>query len=163
MEFFGHAESWVLVSFILFLGLLVYLKVPAMVAKMLDDRAAGIARDLNEAKKLREEAASVLASYKAKLADAEKQAVSIIEGAKSDAAAYAEESKKKLSDLIDRRSRQAEFKIAQAEATAQKDVRAAAADLAIALAAQALGAQSKGKGGESLVADSISAVKTRLN
>jgi F-type H+-transporting ATPase subunit b len=163
VEFFRHAESWVLVSFLLFIGVLIYYKVPALVGKMLDDRAAKIAKELDDAKALRVEAESLVAQYRQKLSDAEKQAVDIIEGAKSDAAAYAEESKRKLSETIERRSKQAEYKIAQAQATAEKDVRSAAAELAISMAAQALGTQAKGKGGEGLVSDSIKAVKARLN
>ena len=64
MEFFGHAESWVLVSFILFIALLVYLKVPAMLGKMLDARAAKIAHELDSARKLRQDAEALLAEYK---------------------------------------------------------------------------------------------------
>ena len=71
MEFFRHAESWVLVSFILFLGLLVYLKVPAMLGKMLDERASKISKELDDARKLREDAAALLEEYKKKRADAE--------------------------------------------------------------------------------------------
>jgi F-type H+-transporting ATPase subunit b len=163
MEFFGHAESWVLVSFILFMALLAYLKVPAMVGKMLDDRAAKIASNLDEARKLREEAAALLEEYKAKRKAAEKEAADIVAGARADAEAHAAESRRKLADAIDRRSMQAEQKIGMAEAAAVKDVRGAAVDMAIAQATGQIAAKSKGKGGEELVAQSIGAVKTRLN
>ncbi len=163
MEFFRHAENWVLVSFLLFLALLAYLKVPAMLGKMLDERATKIAKELDDAKALRVEAEGLVAQYKKKLADAERQAVDIIEGAKSDAAAYVEESKKKLSETLDRRTRQAEYKISQAQAAAEKQVRESAADLAVSMATQKLAVQAKGKGGESLVTESIGAVKNRLN
>ena len=78
MEFFGKPESWVLVAFILFVALMVYLKVPAMVAKMLDERSAKIAKDLDEARKLREEAQALLDSYKSRRSEAEQQAAGII-------------------------------------------------------------------------------------
>jgi F-type H+-transporting ATPase subunit b len=163
MEFFGHAESWVLVSFILFLALLAYLKVPAMVGKMLDDRAAKIASELDEARKLREEAAALLEEYKAKRIAAEKEAADIVAGAHADAQAQAAETRRKMADAIERRSKQAEQKIAMAEAAAVKDVRGAAVDLAISSATSQVAAQAKGKGGEGLVAQSIGAVKSRLN
>ena len=71
MGFFGHAESWVLVSFILFIALLVYLKVPGMIARSLDERSAKIAKELDEARKLREEAAKLLEEFKQKQVSAE--------------------------------------------------------------------------------------------
>ncbi len=163
MEFFRHAENWVLVSFILFLALLAYLKVPAMLGKMLDDRASKIAKELDDARKLREEAAALLDEYKKKRATAEKEAAEIIAGARADAQAFASDSKKKLADTMDRRAKQAEQKIAQAEAAAVKDVRNAASDLAIARAADIFSTSAKGKGGENLVAELIAAVKSRLN
>lgn len=163
MEFFHHAESWVLVSFILFLALLAYLKVPAMLGKSLDDRSAKIAKELDDARKLREEAAALLAEYKAKGAAAEKEAAGILASAKADAAAYMTEQSKKLEDTLTRRTAQAEQKIAQAEAAAIKDVRQAAAELAIAAATSVLRDTSTGKTGEALIAQSIVAVKSRLN
>jgi F-type H+-transporting ATPase subunit b len=162
MEFFRHAENWVLVSFILFIALLVYLKVPALVAKMLDERAAKISKELDEAKRLRQEAETLLTEYKKKRSDAEAEAKDIIAAAKAEAEAYAEESAKKLEDALARRKAQAEQKIALAEAAAIKDVRAAAADLAMSAAATLLKDAASGKAGEKLVSESISAVKSRL-
>jgi F-type H+-transporting ATPase subunit b len=163
MEFFRHAESWVLVSFILFLALLVYLKVPAMLGKTLDERAGKISKELDDARKLREEAEALLKEYQQKRVDAEKEAANIVAQAKSDAIAYAAESKKKLDDALIRRTKQAEQKIAQAEAAAVKDVRSAAAELAVAAATSLIRENAKGKGGEKLIAESISAVRSRLN
>ncbi|MBL8908297.1 MAG: F0F1 ATP synthase subunit B, partial [Rhizobiales bacterium] len=108
MSFFHQAETWVLVAFILFIALLVYLKVPGKVAAMLDDRASKIASELAEAKRLREEAQALLAEYQKKRVDAERDAVNIIEQAKREAEAFAQEARAKLSETLDRRSRQAE-------------------------------------------------------
>lgn len=163
MEFFGEPESWVLVAFILFVALMVYLKVPAMVAKMLDERSAKIAKDLDEARKLREEAQALLDSYKAKRGEAEKQAADIVAQAKADAEEYAEEARRKLTESVERRTRQAEQKIAQAEAAAVKDVRNAAAELAIAAAAKLSAEAAKGTKGAKLIEESIAAVKSQLN
>ncbi len=163
MEFFGDAESWVLVSFILFILLLVYLKVPAMVARMLDERSAKIAKDLAEAAQLREEAQALLASYQQKRIEAEKDAVNILAQAKADAEDYAADARRKLSETLERRAKQAEQKIAQAEAQAVKDVRTVATDIAVAAATRLVAEAAKGPKGATLIAESIEAVKNRLN
>lgn len=163
MQFFHEAESWVLVAFILFIALLVYLKVPAMVAKMLDERSAKIAKELEEARKLREEAQSLLASYQKKRVEAETDAANIIAQAKVDAEEYAAEARRKLSETLERRTRQAEQKIAQAEASAIKEVRNLATDIAVAAATGLVADATKGAKGAGLIEDSIAAVKARLN
>jgi F-type H+-transporting ATPase subunit b len=163
MEFFHEAESWVLVAFILFLALLVYLKVPAMLGRMLDERSAKIARELDEARRLREEAQALLDSFKAKRAEAEKEARDIVSQARTDAEEFAAEARRKMTETVDRRSKQAEQKIAQAEAAAIKDVRNLATDIAVAAAAALSAEAVKGAKGAALIEDSIAAVKTRLN
>ncbi len=163
MEFFGHAESWVLVAFILFVGLMLYLKVPAMLAKLLDERAAKISKDLADATKLRTDAEALLVEYKQKRIDAEKEAAGIIAQAKADAVEYAAETRRKLAESLERRSKQAEQKIAQAEAAAIKDVRNAASDLAITAARALVADATKGAKGADLITTSIEAVKNRLN
>jgi len=163
MEFFHHAESWVLVAFILFIALLVYLKVPTKLAAMLDDRASKIASELAEAKRLREEAQALLAEYQKKRIDAERDAVNIIDQAKREAEAFAHEARAKLSETLDRRSRQAEQKIAHAEAQAIKEVRNIATDLAVAAAGHLVGDTAKGQAGAKLIEDSISQVRSKLN
>ena len=163
MGFFHEAETWVLVAFILFVGLLVYLKVPGMAAQMLDLRAAGIAEELENARKLRAEAEALLASYEAKRVEAEKLASDIVNQAHTDAVEYAAESRRKLGEMLERLTRQAEQKIAQAEAAAVKDVRNAAAELAISAASRLMAEAAKGPKGAELIANSIEAVKTRLN
>ncbi|NJM30584.1 MAG: F0F1 ATP synthase subunit B [Rhizobiales bacterium] len=163
MGFFGDPASWVLVSFLLFIALLIYLKVPAMAAKALDDRAAKIAKELEEARKLREEAQALLDSYKAKRGEAEREAADIVAQAKTDAEEFAAESRRKLSETIERRSKQAEQKIAQAEAAATKDVRDLATELAVKAASRLSAEATKGARGAKLVDESIAAIKSRLN
>jgi F-type H+-transporting ATPase subunit b len=160
---FGHPETWVAVGFVLFVALLVYLKTPAKVAAMLDERSARIAKELAEAKKLREEAQALLDEYRKKRAQAEKDADDIVALARREAEAYAHETRAKLTETLERRTRQAEQKIAQAEQQAVKDVRTAATDVAIAAATELLGAVAEGAKGAQLIEDSIDAVKSRLN
>ncbi len=160
---FHEAETWVAVAFVLFIALVIYLKVPAMLANMLDDRAAKISKELAEARALREEAQALLADYQKKRVEAERNAANIVAQAKSEAEAYAVEAREKLSEMLTRRTAQAEQKIAQAEAAAIKDVRAITADAAIAAATKLMSEATAGTKGAKLITDSISAVKSRLN
>jgi F-type H+-transporting ATPase subunit b len=157
------ATFYALVALVLFGGVVLWAGAHKKAGTALDDRAAQISKDLADARKLRDEAEALLAEYKQKRLDAEKEAQDIVARAKSDAATYAEESKRKLADSLDRRTKQAEQKIAQAEAAAIKDVRAAASERAISIATELLVAGTKGKSGESLVTGSIAAVKALLN
>ena len=160
MEFFHHAESWVLVSFLLFVGLLIYLKVPKILMRLLDEHSFKVKSQLDEARKLREEAAAMLADYKKKQADAEQQAADIIANAKTEAEQFAADSRQKMTETLERRTKQAMQKIAQAEAAATKDVRARITDLAIATAGNVIAAQ---KGNTRLITESIEAVKSNVN
>lgn len=163
MTFFHEAESWVLVAFLLFVALLVYMKVPGMAARMLDDRASRIAKELDDARKLRAEAEALLKGYEAKRAEAEKLAADIVAQARSDAAEYAEESRKKLGEQLARLTSQAESKIAQAESAAVKEVRNVVTDIAVAAAHHLTPQSIKGGKAASLIDESIAAVKSRLN
>jgi F-type H+-transporting ATPase subunit b len=154
------ATFYALVALVLFLGIVMYAGAHKKAAAALDARAAQIDKDLNDARKLREDAEALLAEYKQKKLDAEKEAAGIVAQARTDAAAFAEDAKKKLADSLVRRTKQAEQKIAQAEAAAIKDVRSAAADKAIAAATALL---SGAKGNDKLIVESIAALKSRLN
>ena len=160
---FHEAETWVAVAFVLFIGLGIYLKVPAMLAKMLDERADKIGKELAEAKKLREEAQALLAEYQKKRAEAEKDAANIVAQAKLEAESYSVETRKKLAETIERRTKQAAQKIAQAEAAAIKEVRTTATEAAIAAASKLVGEAVQGTKGVKLIDESIAAVKSRLN
>jgi F-type H+-transporting ATPase subunit b len=157
------ATFWALVALILFFGVVVYAGAHRTVGSALDDRARRIRGELDEARRLREEAQALLADYERKRADATKEAATIVERAKSDAQLFAEDSRRKLVETVERRTRMAEDKIAQAEAQAIKEVRAAAADRAIAAAAQIIGDQTKGKAGDRLVEDAVAGIRSKLN
>lgn len=154
---------WVLVAFLIFVGALLYYGVPAMVGKMLDDRADGIRKELDEARKLREQAQTLLADYQRKAREAENEAKSIIDQAKREAEAMASETKKALSESIERRSKQAEDKIARAEAQAISEVRATAVNTALAAAEKMLKARVPGQVGDNLIDQSIKDLKGKLN
>ncbi len=157
------ASFFALVALVIFLGIAAYAGAFRSMGQGLDARSQRIAKDLEDAARLRKEAEALLAEYKQKRADAEKEAASIVAAAKADAEEYAAETRKKLAETLDRRTKQAEQKIAQAEAAAVKEVRNAATDMAIAAAQKLVGEAAQGPAGAGLIASSIDAVKTRLN
>ena len=157
------AEVWVTLAFLVFVGVLVYVGVPKLVAKSLDERAARIKGDLDEAKKLKDEAAQLLAEYERRRHEAESEAEGIISGAKAEAERMASEAKAKIEDFVSRRTKMAETKIAQAEAQAAADVRSAAADAAVAAAERILTLEAKGDRASALIAKGIDDVRKKLN
>ena len=163
IELLGDAEFWVAVAFVLFVGGMGYLGVHKTVAKSLDDRAGRIKAELDEARKLKEEAAQLLADYQRKRQEAEGEAQEIIAGAKAEAERLAIEAKAKIEEFVARRTKMAETKIAQAEAQATADVRSAAAEAAIAAAEKILTQETKGKLAGELIAKGIEDVRKKLN
>ncbi|HEY6381330.1 MAG TPA: ATP F0F1 synthase subunit B [Pseudolabrys sp.] len=163
MELLRDPETWVAVAFVIFLGVLAYLGAHKMIMKALDDRAERIKAELGEARRLKDEAAELLAEYQRKRQAAEAEAQDIIEGAKAEADRLATEAKGRIEDFVARRTALAETKIAQAEAQATADVRSAAADAAIAAAEKILSAETKGKLAAELIAKGIDDVRKKLN
>jgi F-type H+-transporting ATPase subunit b len=163
MSMLMEAEFWVAVAFVLFIALLLYVGVHKTVTGSLDKRRSRIQSELDEAAKLRSEAQALLAEYKQKTANAEKEAAAIIESAKADAERLAAEAHAKLEDFVARRTKMAETKIGQAEQQAMADVRAAAAEAAVAAAEQILTVAAKGKVAEDLINRGIEDVKAKLN
>jgi F-type H+-transporting ATPase subunit b len=157
------AEFWVAVAFVAFLLILAYYKVPALIARALDERAAGIRKELDEARRLREEAQALLADYQRKHRNAGQEADAIVEQARREAEAYAAETRRALTETVERRRRQAEDKIARAEVQAVEDVRAAAVDMAIAAAEKILREKAAGASGAALIDESIRSIRARLN
>lgn len=157
------ATFFAFVGLVLFLLLLVYLKVPGMMASSLDKRAANIRDELDQAKRLREEAQALLAEYQRKRKEAEAEAAGILASAEREAAALTEEARQKTEEFVARRNALSEQKIRQAEADAIGAVRAAAVDLAIAAAEKVIAAKADASTQQALFAQSVGQVKARLN
>jgi F-type H+-transporting ATPase subunit b len=157
------ATFFAFVGLVIFLGLIVYLKVPGMVAKSLDARADQIRNDLSEAKRLREEAQQLLAEYQRKRKEAEADAARIVAAAEREAEMLAAEAKAKTEEFVARRNALSEQKIRQAEADAVSAVRSAAVDLAIAAAEKVLATRTDGRVQADLFAQAVGEVKGRLN
>jgi F-type H+-transporting ATPase subunit b len=128
------ATFFAFVAFAIFFVVLMFLGVPGMILSALDARSAAIAKELHEARRMREEAEKLLADYQAKRAQAEAEAKTIVETAKEQAAAVAEETRQSMIAAMARREKQVDDRIANAETKAVDEVRAAAAEAAIAAA-----------------------------
>ena len=134
MDFIFEPEFWVAVSFFLFVGLVLYLGVHKKLAFALDARAASIAKELEEARRLRDEAEKVLADYRRKQGDVLKETKGIIDLAAKEAEMLAAETRRSMKEQFERRMKLAEDKIARAEAEALREVRATAAEAAVTAA-----------------------------
>jgi len=154
---------WVAVCVLGFLALLAWKGVHKLIGKALDDRSAKIADELAEARRLREEAQALLASYKRKQKEAEDLAEDIVAQAKHDAEVMAANARKDMTERLERRTAMAEAKIANAEAQALNEVRAKAADLSLAAAESLLRKDLKAADHASLVKDGISQMGKVLN
>lgn len=160
---FAEPEFWVAVAFLILMGLFAYLGVHRTVLKTLDHRSERIKAELDDARRLKDEAAKLLAEYKARHASAEREAQDIIASAKAEAERIASEARAKMEDFVVRRTKTAESKIALAEAQAMADVRAAAANAAITAASTILSQSVKGPVADDLLAKGITEVRAKLN
>ena len=163
MSPFANPELWVAFGFVAIIGVFIWQGVPRMIATMLDARAAAIKAELDEARRLREEAMLLFESYRAKSAAAEKEAAAIVADAKAEADRFATESRKQLRAQLERRAQLADEKITQAEAQAMAEIRAAAADSAAAAAERLIAARLDASRSAALVAQSLKDVSDKLN
>ena len=160
---FAEPETWVAIAFVILMALFAYLGIHRTVFKALDNRAERIKAELDDARRLKDEAAKLLAEYKARHAKAEAEAQEIIASAKAEAERIAVEAKAKMEDFVVRRTKTAESKIALAEAQALADVRSAAANAAVTAASTILSQSVKGSVADDLLAKGIAEVRAKLN
>ncbi len=160
---FFEPEFWVAIAFVILMVLFAYLGIHRTVLTALDHRGERIKAELDDARRLKEEAAKLLAEYKARGASAEREAQDIIAAAKAEAERIAAEAKTKLEDFVARRTKTAESKIALAEAQAIADVRSAAANAAVTAATSILSQSVRGSVADDLLAKGIVEVREKLN
>ena len=160
---FSDPETWVAMAFILFVGVVLYYKLPGKVANALDQRSSAIARELEEARKLRGEAEALLADYKQRTENAHVEAEEILAQANREATAYAKEAREAFDEMIARRLNVAEQKIKLEEEKARKQIRAQAAELAVAAAEQLIEQKVIGKVAENMISGSLERIKKRLH
>lgn len=158
-----NAEVWVAVAFVLLLGVFGYFGVHRTILQALDNRAKRIRAELDEAKRLKEEALALVTEYRKRRESAVREAEDIVASAKAEAERIAAEARTKMEDFVARRTKMAETKIAMAEAQAMADVRAAAADAAVTAAAKIMADTVKGPAADALLTQGISEVRQKLN
>ena len=158
-----NAEFVVWISFLVFIGLLIYLGVPKLLARLLDQRAATISAELNEARLLREEAKALLASYDKKMKDVAEQSARIIASAKDEAQAAAGQAKVDLDGAITRRLAAAEEQIESAVKAAERAVRDQAIAVSIAVAGEVLARQMTAAGAAASIDAAIAQVAAKLH
>jgi len=158
-----NTDFVVVIGFLVFLSILFYFNVPAMLGGMLDKRADGIKADLDEARALREEAQTLLASYERKQREVADQAERIVAQAKADAEAAAAQARADLERSIARRLAAAEDQIASAEEKAVRSVRNRAVEVAIAAAAESLSRNLGASDANSFIDTAIGEVERRLH
>jgi F-type H+-transporting ATPase subunit b len=158
-----EAEFWVAIAFAVFVGVLGYFGAHKKLVKGIDDRRDRIKAELDEARRLREEAQTLLAGYERKQQEVEREAEAIIAGAKAEAERLAAEAAVKVEEFVARHTKMAQDKIAQAEAQALADVRSAAADAAVAAASSILAATVKDGIAENLLVEGIADLKAKLS
>lgn len=156
-------EAWVALAFVCFLGLLAYLGAHRKVVDRLDRHQTRIKGELHDAIRLREDAQALLSEVQRNALAAESEATAMIASAKAEAEHLAAEAKLRMEDLVARRTRIAETKIAQAEAQALADVRAAAAEAAVAVAERILRSPGSSDARSALLSHSIRDVRAKLN
>ena len=160
---FAEPEFWVAVAFVILMGVFAYFGIHRTVLKAPDHRSERIKAELDDARRLKEEAAKLLAEYKARHAAAEREAQDIIASARAEAERIASEAKANMEDFVVRRTKTAESKIALAEAQAVADVRSAAATAAVTAASTILSQSVKGPVADDLLAKGIAEVRQKLN
>jgi F-type H+-transporting ATPase subunit b len=160
---FTQPEFWVAIAFVILMAVFAWLGVHRTVLTALDHRAQRIKAEIDDARRLKEEAAKLLADYQARRASAEREAQEIVTNARAEAERVAAEAKTRMEDFVARRTKTAENKIALAEAQALADVRAAAAEAAVAAASTVLSQSVKGSVADDLLTKGIAEVKAKLN
>jgi F-type H+-transporting ATPase subunit b len=153
---------WAFIGLLIFIGVVLYMKVPKQITGSLDTRAEKIAADIKNAEELRLLAEKKLEEAKRRQAEAEAEAKEIIAAAHREAEQLAKDAAKNLAETIARRQKLAEERIVRAEADAMRDVKLAAVDAASKAAETILAEQLSGKAGADQFAASLETVKKAL-
>ena len=159
MEFFSQPTSWVFISFLIFISIVIYLKIPKMVTKLLDEEIGRIKNSLDDARKLKEDANSLLAEYERKIDAANKEAEEIINQAQANAKIYEENSNKKIADYILRSEKQSIEKIQQAEKSAINNINEEIINKSIAISENVISKNMNDKNNQKLFQSSIDQIK----
>ena len=154
---------FVAAAFFTVIGAFIYLKLPSKLMQSLDEKSAQIAKELDDAKALRAEAEKVLADFEEQRKQAEAQAEQMIADAKASAESTAAEARAAMQAAMERRTKQAEEKIARAQENLEKEARAAITSLAVDAAAHLVATGMTDEMAQKLVDGNIAELGERLN
>ncbi len=163
MGFLNNTEIVVAIGFVIFIGILVYYGVPAMIARKLDERAVRIRQELDEARALRDEAQSLLASYERRQQEVAAQAQDIVAAARAEAEKAAEVAKAEIARSMARRMQTATEQIAAAEQAAVRQIKDRAVSVAVAAAGDVLRERMQAEDAERLIDTAIGEVGDKLH
>lgn len=160
--FYADAEFWVLVSFIGFV-LLAFVPLRKALNNVLDARSAQIASELEQAKRLREEAEELLATYQKKQQEALRESEALLASTKKEAELIAKQSEADLARSLEKRKALALEKIAQAETKALQDVKAHVVDITVAVARTIITEELKRSGNDDVVKQAAAELERKLH
>lgn len=163
MDFLNNTNIVVALGFLVFVAILLYYRVPAMIAARMDARAARIKADLEEARALREEAQGLLVSYERRQKEVRSQAEDIVAAARTEAERAAEQAKEDIRRAVDRRIRTAADQIAAAEKAAVRQIRDRAVNVAVAAAAEVIQRSMRPEDADALIDAAIADVGQRMH
>jgi F-type H+-transporting ATPase subunit b len=163
LDILKETDFWEWLGLIAVVAIFLYNRVPAFIARALDRRAEAIARELESVKRLREEAETVLINYRERADSAEKEAATILSETRAETERFTAEARAQMQAQIERRARQAQERIAQAEANAMAEIRALAADAAVAAAQKLIAARLGEDKAAALITQSINELPAKLN
>ena len=158
-----NTDFIVLLAFLLFIAVLFYFRVPTLIASLLDKRAETIRSELSEARTLREEAQSILASFERRQKEVQDQAGRIVETARKDAEAEAASAREALDAIVARRLAVAQEQIASAQVAAEREVRNKAIKVAVAAAQSIITSQMTSTSSNKLIENAVLEVDAKLH
>jgi F-type H+-transporting ATPase subunit b len=163
LDILKETDFWEWLGLLAVIAIFFYQRVPAFIANALDRRAQAIAKELESVKRLREEAETVLINYRERAESAEHEAATILNETRAETDRFTAEARAQMQAQIERRARQAQERIAQGEANAMAEIRALAADAAVAAAQKLIVARLGEQKAASLITQSITELPSKLN
>jgi F-type H+-transporting ATPase subunit b len=163
LDLLNETDFWEWIGLIAVLAIFLWKGAPAFIARALDRRADAISKELESVKRLREEAETVLINYRERAQGTESETAAILNESRAENERFAAEARAQMQAQIERRARQAQERIVQAEANAMAEIRALAADAAVAAAEKIIASRLGEQKATALIAQSIGELPAKLN
>ncbi len=125
------ATFWVTISFFIFLGILIYFKIPQKIKNLLDQNILTIRNQINEAEKLKEDAKNILIEHEKKISNSKKEVQNMIDKANEEAEKNVIRTNQEFYKVMENRKKNTEEKIKQLKNQATKDIKNASVKIAL--------------------------------